>query len=86
MNLALREDRGLRPKPLDDPANVGPDVRRCYQHRRFAFACGFLEAFPDESDELGQARGLHGELPVVALTIDSAKACSHFADNAASGR
>ena len=57
-----------------------------HQHGRFAFARRFLEALADKGNELGQARGLHGELPVVALTIDSAKACSHFADNAASGR
>lgn len=39
-----------------------------HQHGRFAFARGFFEALAHQRNEFRQARGLHGQLAIVALT------------------
>jgi len=66
VDLRLRQHRGLGSEPLDDGAHERPDAGRSDQHRVFALAGGLLEAFTHQGDEFGEARGLHGELPVVA--------------------
>ena len=71
--------RGDGSRPARAPASAPENVRQCrarmagcsmmsHQHGRFAFARGFFEALAHQRNEFRQARGLHGQLAIVALT------------------
>src|SRR5258705_5873208 len=67
MDLGLREHRRLRPEALDDAAHEWPRAGRSDEHGRFSGPRRLLETLAHERDELGETRGLHGKVLVVAL-------------------
>src|SRR5215470_16313621 len=70
MDFRLRQHGGLLAEALDDRAHERADARGGDQHGVLALAGGVLEAVAHQADELGEARGLHRELPVLALADD----------------
>src|SRR5215472_11981364 len=70
MNLRLRQHRRLRAEALDDRAHERTDRGRGDEHRRLALTRGVFEALAHQGDEFGEARGLHRQLTLVALTDD----------------
>src|SRR5690606_2246463 len=58
MDLALRQNRRLRPEALDDRADEGAGGGAGEEHRGFALARGFLKAVAHGDDEIGELRRL----------------------------
>src|SRR5262245_3341591 len=70
VDFGMGDDRRLGTEALDHAAYEGTDAGRGHQHRRLAGLRRLLEPRPHERDELGQLRGLHRKMPVVALADD----------------